>query len=440
MTQRIHRRTFLQGLAIGGIASGLHVSGLPAAPSKSPNEKLNLAHVGVGGKGWDNVQQLASENVVALCDVDANTLAKAADKYPHAKQYRDYRKMLEAERANIDAVTVSTADHTHAPATAMALDLGKPVYCEKPLTHTVREARAVAKLAAKNKLATQMGSQPHSSELYRRVARMIQTGAVGTVKEVHCWCNKGWADGRFQNCDQPAPAHLDWDLWLGPAKQRPYCPNIHPANWRRFWEFGSGTFGDMACHVMGLPFMALNLRNPSTVKCDGPEIHPDGCPAWTKCEYKFVAKGNQPALTFTWSDGGAHFDLVKNTTGRNKKPISDWGLGTLFVGDKGMLAADYGHFEFFPSDKFEGYQPPTDIRPSIGHWKEWVEACKTGSPTICNFDYAAGLTATILLGIVSFRTGKTLEWDDTQGRVLNTAEAEQYLTKEYRKGFEVVGV
>ena len=203
--------------------------------------------------------------------------------------------MLEAEAKRCDAVVVSTADHTHAPAASVALDLGKHVYCEKPLTHTVHEARALAKLAAKNKLATQMGTQIHAEDNYRRVVEMIQGGAIGNVTEVHNWCNKGWSDGRFKTSDTPAPKNLDWDLWLGPAKERPFSPDIHPANWRRFWEYGSGTFGDMACHVMDLPFWALNLRHPTSVACEGPAVHPDGAPAWAKATYEFPDQGRQVA-------------------------------------------------------------------------------------------------------------------------------------------------
>ena len=442
MSHRINRREFLgQSAAAGVVLSGLHVNPTRADESTSPNEKLNIAAVGVAHKGGHNIQQLKSQNFVALCDVDANFLESAAKQWPDARLYRDYRKMLEAEQSKIDAVVVSTADHTHAPASAAALDLGKHVYCEKPLTNTVREARVVAELAQKNRLVTQMGTQIHAGNNYRRVVEMIRSQAIGSVHSVYNWCNKGWSDGRFTAWDKPVPAHIDWDLWLGPAKKRPYSPNIHPSNWRRFWEYGSGTFGDMACHVMDLPFWALDLRHPTAVKAEGPEIHPDGCPSWVKAEYDFPASGDRPALKYYWSDGGKHFDLVANTNDSKGKPLSRWGLGVLFVGDKGMLAANYGSYDLLPQEKFEGFQPPEQtIANSIGHWNEWVHACKHGGPTTCNFGYSGALTETVLLGVVAYRAGEKLDWDAAALKATNTSTADQYVNREYRKGFEVVGI
>ena len=445
MNERLDRREFLSRAATASaVMSGLYVNPAPAAESSqstSANEKLNLGIVGVANKGGHNVRQLEGQNFVALCDVDSRYLDKASQTFPKASRYRDYRKMLDAEQKNIDAVVVSTADHVHAPATSMALSLGKHVYCEKPLTHTVKEARVVAELAKKNKLATQMGIQIHANNNYRRVVEVVRSGAIGTIREVYTWCNKGWSDGRFLPGDHPVPEYLDWNLWLGPAKERPYSPKIHPANWRRFWEYGSGTFGDMACHIMDLPFWALDLQYPTAISAEGPEPHPDGCPKWVKAVYDFPANDKQPAVKYHWSDGGEHFDLVQKTLDVHKRPLSRWGLGVLFVGDKGMLAADYGRYHLFPLEKFKGFQPPEPSIPdSLGHWNEWVNACKTGSPTTCNFDYAGALTETVLLGIVAFRTGKSLKWDAQSLKATNCPAADRYITKEYRKGFEVVGI
>ena len=273
MSRQVSRRAFLeQAAGLSLISAGLHIGGAPCRASQSPNEKLNIAAVGVANKGGHNIDELAGQNFVALCDVDETYLRQWGEKHPAARRYRDYRRMLEKEAGSIDAVVVSTADHTHAPAASVALDLGKHVYCEKPLAHTVAEARALAKLAARKKVATQMGTQIHADDNYRRVVEIIQGGVIGPVHAVYNWCNKGWSDGRFHCGETPTPKTLDWDLWLGPAKSRPYCDNIHPANWRRFWEFGSGTFGDMACHVMDLPFWALDLRHPSSVAATGPAI------------------------------------------------------------------------------------------------------------------------------------------------------------------------
>jgi predicted dehydrogenase len=383
---------------------------------------------------------LTSQNVAVLCDVDSNYLDKQAAKFPQARQYRDYRKMLDAEHGKIDAVVVSTADHTHAPATSIALDLGKPVYCEKPLTHTVEEARAMAALAARRKVATQMGTQIHASTNYRRVVELVQAGAIGKVSEVYTWCGKGWSNGQFEPA-QPIPANLAWDLWLGPAKSRPYSPHIHPANWRRFWEYGSGTLGDMGCHVMDLPFWALGLRHPRTISATGPSPDAVGCPTWVKVDYEFAATDKQPAVKLHWSDGGQHHDLVEQTLDHLGKPLSKWGLGALFVGDRGMLAADYGRNQLLPQKDFADFKPPEPtIADSIGHWNEWIAACKTGSPTTCNFDYSGALTETVLLGTVAYRAGQPLEWDAAQLKCVNAPAAEQYVRKSYRAGFEVVGI
>ena len=440
--RKTNRREFLTGVAGGAaLVGGYWVCPSAPAISKSSLEKLNIAVVGAGNKGWHNVEQLKSENIVALCDVDEKFLNKAAETYPNAKKFRDYRQMFDSAAMEFDAVVVSTSDHTHAPPTSIALDLGKHVYCEKPLTHTVAEARAVTKLAAKNKLATQMGIQIHAGGNYRRVVEIIQSGALGNMKEVHCWCNKGWSNGRFNTSDQGAPSNLDWDLWLGPAEKRPYATNVHPANWRRFWEYGSGTFGDMACHVMDLPFWALGLKKPNSVECEGPELHPVGTPAWTKCTYTFPFDNKEKSLPLYWSDGGQHFDLVKNTNDHAGQPLSNWGLGTLFVGEKGMLVADYGRYQFLPKESADSFAiPEQTIADSIGHWNEWVQGCKTGAPTTCSFDYSGNLTETVLLGIVAFRTGKKLKWDSEHLKATNTDEADQFITKKYRDGFEVVGL
>ncbi len=441
MSHAIHRRQFLTRTAgLAALASGVHIGSAPAAPSSSPNEKLNLAIIGAGNKGWHNVQQLTSQNIVALCDVDTNFLDKAAASFPQAKQFRDYRRLLDDAQQQFDGVVVSTADHTHAPATSIAITLGKHVYCEKPLTHTVEEARTIARLAARHKVATQMGTQVHASENFRRVVEVIRSGAIGPVREVYNWCNKGWSDGRFTAWDKPVPANLDWDLWLGPAAKRPYSPSIHPANWRRFWEYGSGTFGDMACHVMDLPFWALELRYPTAVAAEGPPVHPDGTPAWVKAQYQFPARGDQPPVKFCWSDGGAHEDLVKQTTDRSGKSLSSWGLGVLFVGSQGMLAADYGKYVLYPQEKFADFTPPpVTIARSIGHWNEWVEACKHGTPTTCNFDYSGALTETVLLGTVAYRTGQPLEWDAESLRATNCSDAQRFVRKDYRTGFGLQG-
>ncbi len=438
MKSTLHRRQFLQT----GLASGMILAGLPAstgaiAEEKSPNEKVNLAFVGVANKGGDNVRQLSGQNIVALCDVDSNYLDRAGESHKAARKYRDYRVMLEKEK-NLDGVVVSTSDHTHAGPTALAITQGHAVYCEKPLTHTVAEARHIAALTAKHGVVTQMGTQIHAGDNYRRVVELIQSGAIGPVTEVYCWCNKGWSNGKF-GPPKPVPANLDWDLWLGPAEKREFCEGIHPANWRRFWEYGSGTFGDMACHVMDLPYWALNLRYPKLITGEGPPVDAVGAPSWVKCKFAFEATKDHPALNLYWSDGGAHHDLVAKTT-VDGKPLKNWGLGILFVGSKGMLVADYGRRILLPADQFKGFKAPEPTIPkSIGHWNEFAHAIKTKGKTTCHFGYSALLTECILLGVAAFRSGVEIAYDVEKGTTSNEA-ARKFLTKQYRKGFEITGM
>ncbi len=440
MSRRMNRRQFVGTSAAVASAWWVGMSDRAVAQSKSPNEKLNLAIIGTANKGGHNVDQLTHENIVAVCDVDRNYLGKAKERFPSAEKFEDYRELFDKMTGKIDAVVVSTSDHTHAPPTSIAISLGKHVYCEKPLTHTVREARVIAELSKKYKVVTQMGTQIHAGDNYRRVVELIQSGAIGPVREVYNWCNKGWSDGRFGTA-KPAPAHLNWDAWLGPAMKRDYCDGIHPGNWRKFWAYGSGTFGDMACHVMDLPFWALKLRYPTSASAEGPDLHPDGAPKWVKCAFDFPARDDQPTLKFYWSDGGAHHDLVKQTKINNGQPLSEWGLGVLFVGDKGMLAADYGRYLLLPQDKFSDFKAPAPSIPnSIGHWKEWTDAIRTGSATTCNFDYSGALTETVLLGTVAYRAGQSLDWDAANLKARNCPKGDEFVNKPYRKGFEVVGL
>jgi predicted dehydrogenase len=445
---RPSRRAFLtRGLkATSGIAAamafGPHVAwgNEPRIRYQSANEKLNLAAIGVGNKGKHNVDQIQNHNWVAFCDVDENYLNECANPFPSAGKFRDYRKMFDQLANQIDAVVVSTADHTHAPATSIALSLDKHVYCEKPLTHTVAEARTIRRLASQRKVATQMGIQIHAESNYRRVVETIRAKAIGTVKEVYVWCSKGWSNGRFVEAADQQPASLDWDLWLGPAKERPFCQSVHPANWRRFWEFGSGTFGDMACHAMDLPFWALDLKSPSKVSATGSELHETGTPDWCQASYEFPMPDREPLKLF-WSDGGSHFDLVKSIKDHQGNPLSNWGLGILFVGDEGMLAADYGRLQLLPADRFSTFTPPEQSIPnSIGHWNEWLESCKTLEPTTCNFEYAGRLTEAVLLGIVAYRSQHPIEWDPETMRISDNDAAQHLLTKNYRPGFEVIGL
>jgi len=430
MSQRLHRREFLRNVSAVGLAAGWAGGRSFGAPS--PNEKLNIAVIGTAGRAEGNIQGVESQNIVAVCDIDDRLIARASQRFPKAKTYHDFRKML--EQNDIDAVVVSTADHTHAPATMMALKLGKHVYCEKPLTHTVQEARAVAEAAAKAKVATQMGTQIHAENNYRRVVELVQAGAIGSVRECHVWVNgKSWSGGERPKETPDVPSGLHWDLWIGPAPQRPYHPMYQPANWRRWWDFGNGTLGDMACHYMDLPFWALGLRHPISAEAEGPPVHPETAPPWLSVRYEFPARGAQPPVTLTWYDGEKRPPILAEKKGAGVAP---WDAGVLFVGEKGMLQADYGRHKLLPESEFKDFKAPEPTIPnSIGHHNEWITACKTGSPTTCNFGYSGALTETVLLGNVSYRVGKKLAWDPVSLKATNCPEADRYIRRDDRPGW-----
>lgn len=431
-TTHVSRRRFLQTTAAGAAALSTGVwTGSALATSRSALQKLNIACIGTANRAAADISELQQENIVALVDVDQNYLDRASAKFPSARTYADYREMLEKEAPKIDAVMVGTPDHHHAPATIRAIRAGLHVYCEKPLTHTVQESRWVAEAAKERGVATQLGTQIHAGENYRRVVELIQAGALGDVTEVHVWVGKGWGGGDRPEGGQEPPEYLDWDLWLGPAPERPFWPGIyHPGQWRRWWDFGQGTLGDMACHYMDLPFWALKLRHPTHCEAEGPEVHPETCPKGLTVRYRFPEREGLPPVAFTWYDG----NRIPKEVGGEKVP----GNGVMFIGTEGMMFADYTRYRFFPADKFEGFPPPENkIPPSIGHHAEWIRACKEGTPTTCNFDYSGALTESVLLGNVAFRTGKALEWDAKNLKATNCPEADRYLTKVYRKNWEV---
>ena len=435
MNQHLNRREFLgRSAAAGALAVAWHVNPGRAAQLKSPNEKLNIAAVGTTNRAGANIRGVSSENIVALCDVDANLLGKAAEEYPDAKKYRDFRVMLEKEADRIDAVLVGTADHCHAPASAMALRLGKHLYCEKPLTHTVLEARTLAELARENNLVTQMGTQIHAGENYRRVVELIQTGAIGKVNEVHVWVPVDYSGAKFTT-GTPAPSHLDWDLWLGPAPERPYSENVHPFHWRRFWDYGTGGLGDFGCHYMDLVHWALELRAPKRVTAKGPEVDPVSTPAWVIVDYEYPSRGELPPVKLTWYDGGKRPEVLSTLKDGQGKSL-DWKAGQLFIGENGMILSNYSDHVLLPAEKFADFKRPEPFIPrSIGHHEEWVQAVKTGGPTTCNFDYSGALTEAVLLGTIAYRSGEPLEWDAETLKVTNSPAAQPLVHKEYRKGW-----
>ncbi len=431
MKNRLTRRQFLRHTTTAtGLTFWLGSRAL-FAEEPSPNTKLNIGLIGTANRAKGNIEGVQRENIVAICDVDDLYLAAAQEKFPEARPYNDFRRML--QQPGLDAVVISTPDHTHAVATAGALKRGLHVYCEKPLTHSVYEARKITEVARKSGKATQMGIQIHAGKNYRRVVEWVQSGLIGPVRECHVWIAKEWGGGERPTDTPPVPEHLHWDLWLGPAQERLYHPTYLPGNWRRWWDFGGGTLGDMGCHYMDLPFWALKLRHPLTIEAKGPPVHPETCPLHLVVRYEFPQRDELPPVELTWYHGMDRPEQLLTEHG-----LEDRSSGVLFVGERGSLYADYNRRQLLPAEKFADIErPERSIPDSIGHHAEWIQACKTGSPTTCNFDYSGPLAETVLLGNVAYRTGKKLEWDAANLRVTNVPEAAQLIRREYRAGWTI---
>lgn len=445
--QTLNRRRFLQTTAA---AAGSLTFAAPAIlRAKGVVEKLNVAVIGAGGRGGANLGAVAgTENIVTLCDVNEGNLNRAAAAHPKAKMVVDFRKVFDHPN-EFDAVIVSTCEHTHAFATLAALQLGKHVYCEKPLTHSIWEARVIREAAAKAKVATQMGIQIHSGSNYRRVVELIQTGAIGPVREAHVWVSRAW--GWQSDTDakkhgdlvstqdrpkdsSPVPKGLDWDLWLGPAPERPFHNIYFPGpRWYRWWEWGSGTMSDLGSHWNDLPFWALKLKAPLTVEASGPPPHPDLAPASMQATYEYGARGDMPPVKLTWYQG------VNKPKIWTDKGIPQWDSAALFIGDKGMLLADYGKYLLLPEDKYKDFKRPEPFIPeSPGQQAEWVRACKTDLQTTCNFEYSGWLTEANHLGNVAYRVGKKIEWDAENLRCPNAPEAAAIIRRDYRPGWKLI--
>jgi predicted dehydrogenase len=446
-TNKLSRRKFLQTTAV--VTSASAFSAPAFLRGRNLNEKLNIAIIGSGGRGGSNLRSVESENIVALCDVNESSLNFAAQRHPNARQVVDFRKIY--DHANeFDAVVVSTCEHTHAFATLPALQLGKHVYCEKPLTHGIWEARVIREAAAKAGVATQQGTQIHAGENYRRVVELIQSGAIGAVTEAHVWVGRAWGwqpseevskaagdivfvQDRPQTAD-PIPPTLNWDLWLGPAPERPFNNVYFPGpKWYRWWDFGNGTMSDLGSHWVDLPFWALKLDHPLTIEASGPAPHPEIAPASMEVTYQYGQRGDMPPVQLTWYQGTHQPQILKDGG------IPAWNNGVLFIGEKGMLLSDYGKHILLPEEQFADFKRPEPfIPPSLGHHEEWIHACKTGEPTTCNFEYAGWLTEANHLGNIAFRAGKKLEWDAKSLKATNAPEIDPLIHREYRKGWKLV--
>lgn len=424
-----------------------------------PSEKLNIAGIGVGGMGSSNLKRCADgANIVALCDVDQKYAARTFKEFPNAKTHVDFRVMLEKQK-EIDACIIATPDHTHAIIAMAAMRAGKHVYVQKPMAHSVYEARRMTEAARHYKVATQMGNQGHSNESARQICEWIWSGAIGAVREVHAWTNRPvWPTGievERPKDTPPVPETLDWDRWIGPAPMRPYHPTYAPRNWRAWWDFGTGSLGDLGCHVLDPVFWALKLKYPVAV---------EGCIStyweefWKKTEpknemfprsaitrYKFPARGDLPPVNLTWWDGGLTPPRPEELAEGEMMGDSDGGV--LFHGDKGILMCGcYGKSaQLLPASRMKDFQRPEKTIPRIeggetGHEKDWLRACKGGDPACSNFDYSGPLTEMVLMGNLAVRfPGRRLLWDGEKMAVTNDAEANQYVKRTYRDGWSLDG-
>ena len=411
--------------AVGSLTSPLLAFDEP----RSANEKLNIGCIGVAAQGAYNLGNVAHENVVALCDVDGERLAAAAQQFPLAKTYSDYRKLL--EQKDLNAVVVATPDHSHAIPVVWALERGLDVYCEKPLAHSVYEVRRMREAAARHKAVTQMGTQIHAEDNYRRVVELVKAGALGKIERVHVWQSNTIRPG-VRVAEAAPPAHVDYDLWLGPAPARPFHESHFHFNWRFWWDFGGGTLADMGCHYIDLPFWALDLRNCEHVAAKGEKTYEgdNDVPDQMQVDYRFPARGDSPAVQLTWYHG-------------TWKPpgAEEYGLGAavLFEGENGRLLADYGTHKLFLDEGLSVETPEPTIPNSIGHHREWTEACKSRGPTTCNFDYSGALAETVLLGNVSYRAGQAFAWNAEKLEAVDCSAAAEFIRREYRDGWTLDG-
>jgi hypothetical protein len=427
----ISRRSFL-----GTAAATPAVFAVP----RPPRAKLRLATVGCGGMGGADLSKISGHpeiQVVALCDVDAKTLEKTAQRFPGVKTFRDYRKLFAEAAADFDVVNVGTPDHVHAAASMLALQKGKHVYCQKPLTHDVYEARRLAEVARERKLVTQMGIQVHSSREYRLAVRIVQDGAIGKVKEVHSWSNKKWGhDGARPEGSDPVPANLDWDLWLATAPDRPFKKGLyHPGNWRKWTDFGCGTMGDMAIHIVDPVAGALALTAPKTIVSESDRPPAESFATKNKVKYVFPGTAySVDPLPVTWYDG----DAMPDPAGWPVKQLPD--QGSMFVGEKGfMLLPHVAAPRLHPEADFKGFKMP-DVG-GIDHWHQWVDACLGRGQASANFDYAGPLTEWVLLGVIANRVpGRTLTWHPKELRLEGSDAAQALIRRRYRAGWEVEGL
>lgn len=444
----MNRRDFIKTTGMAG--AGLLILQSGSARTYAANEKLNIASIGAGGKAAGDIGEVASENIVALCDVDQNRASGSFNRFPKAKRFVDYRRMLDELDCEIDAVIVATPDHHHFHASMAAIRQGKHVYCEKPLTHSVWEARTLTEAARKAGVATQMGNQAQAADETRRVQEFVMDNAVGPIREAHIWTDRPsrglfaeyWPQGINRPSETPkTPDTLDWDLWIGPAPMRPYNPAYAPFAWRGWWDFGTGALGDIACHYMDPVFRALKLGAPKSVEAASTRVNTETFPLGSMITYQFPERGAMPPVELVWYDGGLR--PARPPVAVDGDLMGDNGL--LLVGEKGFLFTDWTTWRIYPNRLAKEYgEPPKKLDRSIGHHKEWIQACKGGPAAGSNFDWAGPLTEAVLLGNVALRaqlreplTKARLEWDSKSLSFTNLPEANAFLRRDYRAGWEV---
>ncbi len=448
---RQSRRNFIKNSAMATLA----VNYIPFSVrgSNVPSNRLNIAGIGVGGMGGSNLKQCENENIIALCDVDRNYASKTIQRYPKAKVYTDYRVMLEKEK-DIDAVVIGTPDHTHAMITMAVMQEGKHVFCQKPLTHTIYEARKIREATEYYGVQTQMGNQGHSWEHIRLLKEWLADGAIGTVNQVYAWTDRPvggdpWSTFAVQARSTetpPVPDSLDWDKWLGPAKYRPYHPDYHPMKWRAWLDFGTGALGDMGCHILDPAFYALDLGAPTEVQATNThwkeEVLTETFPRASIVRYKFPENNGRPPVKLTWYDGRLMPPIPEEIETGREIPTS----GALYIGDKGVIMhGSHGAsgMRIVPETKMKEYQRPPKTIPRVeeGHEGDWIRACKEGNggrPASSNFNYGGPLTEMVLLGMVAIQVkDNILKWDSENLEFTNNEKANQLVHSEYRKGWSL---
>ncbi|WP_192351011.1 Gfo/Idh/MocA family protein [Algoriphagus sp. Y33] len=474
------RRDFIKNAAIASSFMIVPRHVLGGVGFIAPSDQLNLAAIGAGGKGASDIRNASvngRERVAALCDVDFSGSAKASvERFPDAKRYADFREMLDKEK-DIDAVTISTPDHVHGPAAKYAMERGKHVYVQKPMTHNIKEARMLTEMARSQKVVTQMGNQGGSNELLKMVQKWVDDDKIGKISKVEVWTNRPvWPQGGAFPKPQPGakPDALNWDLWLGPSPEIPYTPELHPFSWRGWWNYGTGALGDVGCHLIDIPFRTLGLHYPTDAECSvgsvysgmwTPDYHPDGCPASSFITLNFAAtsKSKSP-ITMTWMDGGikpAHPDIIPAD-----QEIGGGANGVLIIGEKGIISTNINDSsplmpKLYLNDGTQEFGPETEenIEPEYGHQRKWVDACKAGFGSeehkglTSSFDYAGPMTETVLMGNLAIRSymlrrenskgqpefygRKKLLWDGDKLLITNFEEANQFVGRTYRQGWEM---